>query len=210
MTTEPAPYGDGVALEMQGQIQGQAAQAHAIGLLSPHGGGAIVLIAATDEQWNADAATAVAEARAGTFEFFEPAEAPAATDGVDWTAKLAGHCVAYMSSSGSTGNAVGGFSTGSYTSDSAKLYLYPDGSFQSGANHSASFDTGGGFGNVASSPGLQAGQWSIEAQPPVSMLRLQYPDGSTQEYALTTNERGHTFLDGDRWFVVSYQECSDL
>jgi hypothetical protein len=57
---------------------------------------------------------------------------------------------------------------------------------------------------------LQAGQWSIAAQPAGSVLQLQYPDGTTQGYELTTNERGHTLLDGDRWFVVSCQECADL
>ena len=204
---DPTPYGDGVAVEMQGHVQGQEARAHAIGLLSPHGGGAIVLIAVGQAQWSAAAARA-AEAVAASFEFFASAAAPAVAD-LDWATKLAGHCVAYMSSSGSTGNAVGGFATGSFTSDSAKLYLYPDGSFQSGASHSASFDAGVGFGNVASA-GAQAGQWAVESEPGRDVLQLRNSDGSTGAYELTTNERGHTFLDGDRWFVVSYQECNDL
>ena len=205
--SDPTPYGDGVAVEMQGSVQGQEACAHAIGLLSPHGGGAIVLIAVGQAQWTADAAR-VAETVAASFEFFASAAAPAVID-LDWTTRLAGHCVAYMRSSGSTGNAVGGFATGSFTSDSAKLYLYPDGSFQSGANHSASFDAGVGFGNVASS-GAQAGQWTVVSQSGRDVLQLRNSDGSTGAYELTTNEQGHTFLDGDRWFVVSYQECTDL
>ena len=208
---EVAEHGEGVALEMEGVVEGQPARAYAIGLLSPYGGGAIVLMAVAQAQWDAAFVPRV-ERIATTFEFFDPATTTtvASAGDTDWTSKLAGHCVAYMSSSGGGGNAVGGFATGTYASDRAKLYLDPDGRFQSGASHSASFDAGVSFGNVATNSGLRQGTWSIVAEGGSSTLRLQYEDGSLGGYTLTTNERGHTFLDGDRWFVVSYQECEDI
>ena len=140
---EVVDHGEGVAVEMEGVVEGQQARAYAIGLLSPYGGGAIVLMAVAQAQWDAAFVPRV-ESVATTFEFFDPATAmttaAASAGDTDWTSKLGGHCVAYMSSSGGGGNAVGGFATGTYASDRAKLYLNPDGRFQSGASHSASFD----------------------------------------------------------------------
>ncbi len=42
------------------------------------------------------------------------------------------------------------------------------------------------------------------------LLQLRYPDGNVASYRLESNAKGHTLLDGDRWFVVSYAECDDL
>lgn len=164
-----AAYGDGVAVEMQGVVEGQPARAYGIGLVSPHGGGATVVVAVAPAQWTAEVAQLV-ESVAESFESFEGPAPPAVSaaplvgDGTDWTVKLSGRCVAYMSSSGSTGASFGGFSAGSYTSDRGKLYLYPDGTFESSASHSASFDTGGGFGDVAGGSGLQQGGGTVGSE----------------------------------------------
>lgn len=88
---EVVDHGDGVALEMEGVVEGQQARAYAIGLLSPYGGGAIVLMAVAQAQWDAAFVPRV-EAVATTFEFFDPAAttAPASAGDTDWTSKLGG------------------------------------------------------------------------------------------------------------------------
>ncbi len=118
-----------------------------------------------------------------------------------WQQKLAGHCVAYLSTYSSSGG---------YASSKSRFYLYPNGSFGGGSSSSLSIDTGGAFGSSASDSGNQAGRWQAVARGDGAVLSLQYPDGSSAEYSLSTNEKGHTLLDGERWFVVSYQECNDL
>lgn len=199
----------GIAIEMKGLVEGQSAKAFGIGLVSPYGGGAIVLGAAGESQWSA-AHRQLVEDLAETVEFSRPAPDAGAGEATDWRQKLSGRCLAYLQSSGSSGPSHGGYATGSYTSDKAAYYLYPDGSFEGSSSSTASFDSGGGFGSSSGGTGPQRGRWEIVTADGGSALELRYPDGSVVHHRLTTNERGHTFLDGSRWFVVSYEECHDL
>lgn len=198
---------NGLAAEYQGIADGQQARAYAVGLISPHGGGATILTAVESGAYSAAYAERV-RAIARSVRFSPPKTSPAAGG---WKEKLAGHCVAYLSSYSSSGPSYDGYSTGGYSSTKSRFYLYPDGTFEGGSSTSISVDTGGAFGNSASDSGNQAGRWQIVgARGGGAALSLRYPDGSTAQYALSTNEKGHTLLDGDRWFVVSYQECNDL
>ena len=165
------------------------------------------MLLAVGEQVYSVADVELARAVASSVEFFAP---PVSQASAGWKEKFSGRCVCTLSSSGSTGASSGGYSTGSYTSSKSKYYLHPDGSFQGGSRSMSSFDSGGGFGSVSSGSGPEAGTWAISSDASGDLLQLRYPDGSVASYRLETGGKGHTLLDGDRWFVVSYAECDDL
>jgi len=183
--------------EYEGIAAGQPAKAFAIGTLSPHGGGATILTAVEAASYSPAYAERV-RAMARSLRFQKPETPPVDTG---WQQKLAGHCVAYLSTYSSSGG---------YSSSKARYYLYPDGTFEGSSSSSLSIDTGGAFGSSHGGSGSQAGRWQVSASPNGPVLDLRYPDGSRAQRRLSTNEKGHTLLDGERWFVVSYQECNDL
>ena len=201
-------FGDnGLAAQYKGIADGQQAKGYAVGLISPHGGGATILTLVESASYSAAYSQRV-EAMARSVRFSKVAARPVHSG---WQQKLAGHCVAYLSTYSSSGGSYGGYSTGGYSSTKSRFYLYPDGRFEGGSSSSISIDTGGAFGSGHGNSGPQAGRWQVVgAGGGGAVLQLNHPDGSTSRYQLSTNEKGHTLLDGERWFVVSYQECNDL
>jgi hypothetical protein len=194
---------NGVAVDLSGTVQADRAKAHAIGLVSPHGGG-VFIVAGTSEEKYGPQYEQVTKQIAASFEFF-PSEAPKEAEA--WTERFRGRCVAYMKSDYSSGPSVGGFSTGSGWSEKRFLYLFPDGSFQATGSFSGSFDSGGGFGSVNTGPQNQSGAWKVIDQAGQSHLVLEHTGGGRETFALS-RQGSQTFLNGRRWFVVSHQECN--
>lgn len=200
-------FGDnGLSAEYEGVAEGRPAKAFAIGMISPHGGGATILSAVESASYSAAYAERV-EAMALSVRFWRPETPPVVGE---WRQKLSGHCVAYLSTYSSSGPSYGGYSTGGYSSSKSRYYLYPDGRFEGSSSTSVSIDTGGAFGSGGGASGPRSGRWQVVAAGGGPVLDLEYPDGSRAQHRLSTNEKGHTLLDGERWFVVSYEECHDL
>lgn len=190
------PFGErGLRGEYQGTIQGQPARVHAIGLLSPHGGGATIL-AATEAGQYTDAYAGYAEALARSIAFTAPQTPPVADQ---WQQKLNGMRLTYLSSYYS------GSADGSYvgSSSEATIDLCPAGYFHYGSSNSLSVD--GGFGSGYNATGSSSGsdrgqgQWEVVYRGGQSMLLLRFHDGRTHEYTLT-EEDGKTFLNGERYY----------
>jgi hypothetical protein len=173
--------------------------------VSPHGAGATVLAIVEKDSFTAAHRQAV-DAVASSFRFAKPEDPPEAAG---WQQKLAGYCLAYRSSSFSSGASYGGYSTGTSFSDRSNYFLAADGRFTGDAASSASFDGGGGFGSSFSNSGPQSGQWRVGGDAGAPTLELSYADGRRVVHRLTTDDRGRTYLDGDRWLRVTFQECRD-
>jgi hypothetical protein len=196
--SEPAAsFGErAISAEFEGSAQGQPARAYAVALLSPFGGGVTIVAIAASQAFAAAHHEAVA-ALAHSFRFTKPAAPPEAAQ---WQQKFAGRCVAYRSSSSSSGSTF---------SDRTSFYLGTDGSFGSSSSSMATFDSSGGFGSSHSASGSESGTWRIAGSAGAPSLELRYGDGRVIVYQLSSDERARTYLDGDRWLVVSFLECQE-
>ena len=199
-SSEPRSLGtNAVAVDYSGNVGGQPAQARAVAVLSPHGGGATIIYLAEPGQYNAQDA-ALTEAIARGMRFSKPQTSPQAQT---WANRLKGHRLAYMASGGSSSFGAG------YTgwSESKDIYLCSDGAFQSSSSFQGAADTGGGSsGYVGNNPDAQGGRWRITSQGGQSALELRSQDGSTVTFRLEMDGT-KTLLNGKRYFVVENPAC---
>lgn len=195
----------GIAAPFEGTADGTPVRAWAAAVVSPHGTGATVLALVEKEAFTPSHREAV-DAVARSFRFSKPQAPPEAAS---WKEKLAGYCLAYRSSSFSSGASYGGYSTGSSFSSRSNYFLAADGRFTSDSASSAAFDGGGGFGSNFSNSGPQVGQWRIGGSAGAPTLELSYADGRRVVHRLATDERDRTYLDGDRWLRVTFQQCRE-
>ena len=211
-----------IAVELAGIVQGQRVKAHLVGLMSPSGGGILILAATDPSNYGAryaqltgqiadsaqfskpgtvQSAVAKAEAPRPGATKSEAAKPPATKDAGIWTERFSGQCVAYMRSSSSGGSSYSGWSEKRF------LYLFEDGSFQAVGSFSGSFDTSAGFGSFGNGPQRQAGKWNVTDQGGQSHLVLTHSGAEKESFTLS-RQGTQTFLNGRRWFVISHQECN--
>jgi hypothetical protein len=193
---------NGVVADYSGLFQWTQAKARGIGLLSPHGGGVVILALAESGSFT-DEFGGLADQIARSVEFTKPKTGPIADV---WRQKLAGMRVVYMESYSSSGGSYGGYSTGGGYSMETNYYLCSSGDFSSSDSSSLSVDTGGAFGNSASS-GRGEGRWEVAVVAGTPVLRLSYHSGQVVQYELSTDDGQKTYLDGQRWYVVENPVC---
>jgi hypothetical protein len=195
----------GIAAPFEGTADGTPVRAWGVAVVSPHGVGATVLAIVEKESFG-PAHRETVDSVARSLRFSKPQAPPEAAG---WKQRLAGYCLAYRSSSFSSGASYGGYSTGTSFSDRSSYFLAEDGRFTSDSASSATFDGGGGFGSSFSNAGPQVGQWRVGGDAGAPTLELSFADGRRVVHRLTTDDRGRTYLDGDRWLRVTFQECRD-
>lgn len=180
-----------------GVLGGQQAQGRIICLLSPYGGGVLILAGAAAGSYTQQHA-ALAEGVARSMRFSKPQDPPEAAM---WRQRLTGVRLAYMKSGGSTD------SSGGYAwSDRHDIYLCSDGSFQASGGFSGSLGTAGGSAILDPGNQAKAGKWAVVGHGGVPALQLRHQDGDVQTWALTTDGQ-KTLLDGVRYFVVENPVC---
>lgn len=171
-----------------GMLQGEKARAYAIGLLSPNGVGAIVLVAVEPQSYTPEHTKAV-ESLAHSINFYKPLIPPIA---LEWKQKLNGCRLSYFSrySSGGSG----------YTSETT-IDLCVQGFFRYGLNDETVWNAVPGTltGGYAMNRGKGSGTWQVIAQNGAPILQLNYYDGKVASYKLSTNAKGRTYLDGERY-----------
>ena len=184
------PFGDtGLEGRFSGTLQGDRADAHVIGLLSNRGSGVIVLAATTPEAFS-EVHVAAARELARSVSFFTPPVPPIARQ---WKEKLTGcrlsHFSRYSSGSG-----------GGYTTETA-IDLCAQGVFRYGNQDETTFNTGDGSltGGYSMGSSRGSGRWSVVGRQGHALLRLAFHDGRVWEYTLSTNDKSHTLLDGERY-----------
>ena len=195
------PFGNkGYAGEFAGSVPGKGeGVAYTIGLLSPHGGGALVMYlgpasAKTPEM------TKLIQGLAKSIRFAKPVPYP---EDSTWKQKLVGRKLTYMNTTSSSGY------DGSYTGSSDKevIYLCHPTNFRYYSNSSYTVNAGGGVGSNTGSGSTAMGQgrsgntgtWSVRKVDGRVKLILKYQGGNVAEY--TISQDGHkTFLDGTQYF----------
>lgn len=208
-------YEDGVALQLGGELEafgdngllapfkgtvgGERAKAVAIGLISPHGGGLIVVSVAA-ESASTDTHRTVAEAIARSVRFSAPQTPDVVTEWTEWFAdRRLTYMWSYDSGVGVDGSYAGG-------SQKTVIDLCSSGRFWYHDSNSMSIDGGTGYSYQGSVGGGGSesghGAWEIVAQGREPYLVLRFQDGETWNYHLTY-EDNKTYLGDQRFFVTS-------
>ncbi|RMD91480.1 MAG: hypothetical protein D6813_07605 [Calditrichaeota bacterium] len=186
---EIKPFGqNGLAANYQGTVQGKKARAYAIGLLSPYGMGAIIMIMVEPKSYTPEHTKSV-EALARSIRFYKPPISPMAKE---WKQKLSGCRLSYFSrySSGGSG----------YTSETT-IDLCAQGFFRYGLEDETVWNAVPGTltGGYVMKYGKGSGTWQVVVQNGAPVLQLNYYNGKVAAYKLSTDEKGRTYLDGDRY-----------
>lgn len=178
----------GVAGTFGGTLNGTAARARVIGIVSPHGKGAMIM-AATEKDAYTDEYAQLADDMARSITFSKPETTPLVQE---WKEFLYGCRLSYFNSYDS------GYGGGGYI-DEATMDLCP-GYFSYGDHSETVFNQPDLSGSdvYLSSGGKGAGQWTVIQQGQEAILQLLYHDGSVKSYTLGY-EDGKTYLNGSRW-----------
>ena len=184
--------------EYQGMFNGQAVRAYALALIDGQGKGVSIISLTTTQQYGQQQQVE-ANKLAESVRFYQARDSEAT---VFWKNKIVGRQLRYMHTSSSS-DYDGGY-TGS--SDRVTFDLCGDYQFVYASSSQASFEGSGGFGHAAGQGGNN-GSYTIYSVGNSSYLTLTYADGNTEEYALSTNQQGNTFLDGTRYLVTEPERC---
>ncbi|MBN1350227.1 hypothetical protein JXJ21_12505 [candidate division KSB1 bacterium] len=185
-------FGDsGIEVNFEGLVQWQQAKAHAIGMLSPSGGG-VTIIVATESARFGQIYENYARSIAKSVKFFKP-ETPSAVN--EWRQKLNNSRLTYLWSYYS-----GGGTDGSYVGGSQKtvIDLCAKGNFRFFDDSQVAADGGGASGYSGGSSNGD-GTWEISSQGQSPLLRLKFHNGKVFEYVLTIQD-GKTYLNDKRFF----------
>lgn len=179
----------GLIANYNGAIQGQMVKAHAIGLLSPHGGGLTMLIAVRNDLYTNDYLTTL-QSIANSVTFSKPKTSPVAGQ---WKNRINGKRLLYMK-------------TANGMSKKITIDLCSSGNF--GYNSNSSGMSGGP--TVLTYAGQDGGQgtWKIISRRNAAILVLNYNTGEFAEYQLANGaSNGQIQLDGRRYFVQEESGC---
>jgi hypothetical protein len=186
-----------IAADYSGHLQGNQAMGRIVGVVSPFGGGFLVMAGTTAQNYGPQYAQ-LAESVARSMNFSKPQLPPEAAM---WKQKLTGQRLAFMKSGGSTDI------SGSYSwSDQKDIYLCSDGSFQASGQFSGALGTSNASAIMDPGKKTYAGQWAIVGQAGQPALQLRTHTGDVETFILSANG-SQTFLDGKRWFVVENPVC---
>lgn len=186
----PASFGkSGIAASFKGTVDGKPAAGHAVGLLNPHGSGAVVLAVAEAKELG-EAQKKAVEALAKSVEFYKP-PVPEAVTG--WDKELANSQLDYISYYRSSG-----FGGGGSTSQNIRITLCDDRSFWFRGNSQTSIDVGQASGYASNKEGA-GGTWSVVMSGPTPMLQLRFASGEVSSYRVAY-ENKKLFLNGDRYY----------
>jgi len=188
------PFGErGVVADFSGTVEWQPANARAIGLLSPYGGGVTIFAMVEAKSYTPEYASVV-ESIAKSVKFSKPDIQPLVDQ---WKEKLRSSRLTFMESY-SSGTA------GGYTSE-VVISLCRDGRFHYRSSGVVSVDMEGASG---SSGGRErgAGQWQVIAQMGQPVLELRFADGKVRQYVVTYPDN-KLHLNGERYYLTNDAEC---
>ncbi len=200
VTGQPQMLADNMlAADYSGYVQGKAAHGRVVCVISPYGGGVLILAGAAASQYSQRYAD-LAENLARGMTFTKPVNPPAVQQ---WAARLRGHRLAYMTSGGDATPVDGS----AYSwSDRKNIYLCSNGTFQAQGGFSGSIGTPSATGIVRNGTGTWSGRWKVASVGGAPILELDVQGRGTVSYRLSA--RGSkTYLDGKRWFVVENTVC---
>ncbi len=192
------PVGEaGLGGIFEGMFSGDFARAYVVGLIHPHGGPGVLIVAVTTPDAFAPLHRDAVLALAASLRFDPPGQG-ALHDG--WTRALAGSRLLHLSSASAP-------SGGGFASSRTELDLLADGRFRLAARSQASMGVAGLSGHSRGADGA-SGRWRVEtaggaeSEGAEGVLVLGHDDGRHTEYRLAPGaEAGEVLLDGARWFL---------
>lgn len=184
-----------VGVDLAGTIEKQPAKARALAILSPYGGGALVISGAGSAVYSAEH-PALADAVARSMRFVK-VDASSAVGG--WDRRLRGKLLHYFSrySSGGTG----GFSG---YSEHNQLNLCADGTYLYRGSFNGAINVPGATATLGGDPNVTVGRWKIVSQASYAALELTAAGGGSSTWTLA-DDAGKTMLNGKRWLVDDKQ-----
>ena len=186
-----------LAADYGGNIQGKEAKGRIVAVVSPYGGGFLIL-AGTDATTYGPQYAQMAEGIARSMSFSKPQAPPEAAM---WKQKFSGMRVKYFKHGGSSDTG------GAYSwSDERDIDLCSDGAFQSTGGFQGSLGTAGGSAIMNPGNRTTTGQWAIIGQAGQPALQLRHSNGNVETFVLSANG-SQTLLDGVRWYVVENPTC---
>ncbi len=198
----------GIQAHFQGTISWQPAKAYAVGLINPHGGTGITILAISTVDQFTDmhktlpqtiAESVIFEKVATSVSSINKSTNVAGAGSADWAALLQNARLTYMNSYYSNSGSYDGYSTGGGYSDKEVIDLCAQGYFRHSNSSSLSIDTGGTFGSSYSS-GQGDGTWKVTRDNQgQAILELTFLNGKVSQYVLAL-EDGKTFLNGYRYY----------
>ena len=179
--------GKGLLVDTRGIVERKLMKGVAGAFTGNKGQGIVVVIAATEADWEGLAPKARAAVESIKFIDFK-----AGPDARDWYYMLSGTRLSLRG-------------TDTDRSKRDDIYFCADGSFQHRKSRSAmrESDSGSSFGF---SGRTRTGSWSVADDGDNSRLVLQYNDGR-ESSALIEDRSGQTFLDGQRYFMMKNNRC---
>ncbi|MBI4165526.1 MAG: hypothetical protein HY508_07315 [Acidobacteria bacterium] len=186
-----------LAADYGGNIQGKEAKGRIVGVVSPHGGGFLIMAGADTAGYSPQHAQ-LAEGIARSMNFTKPQLPPEAAM---WKQKLTGMRVKSFKHGGSS-DAGGAYSW----SDERDIDLCSDGAFQSTGGFQGSLGTAGGSAIMNPGNRTRTGQWTIIGQAGQPALQLRHSTGNVETFVLSANG-SQTLLDGVRWYVIENPTC---
>ncbi|MEM6644109.1 MAG: hypothetical protein AAF616_14100 [Bacteroidota bacterium] len=183
----------------EGMLQGAQVKAFAIGLVSRVGSGFSAIVVTATDLFTEKHITEINKLAASVVF----SEIPDTYSTEQWKGWLTGRQLRYMYTSG--GSDYGGGYSG--TSQDRRINLCSNGRFLYYSNSSSSFDGSGGFGYTQGNKDSQ-GIYKLVSKAGRTYLILEFENGETYEYEVSSNESDHTLLNGDRYFVVDLERCN--
>jgi hypothetical protein len=195
------PFGEnGYAAEFVGMVPGKGQGiAYTIGLLSPHGGGALVMFLGLESDLTAPMKNIVH----GIAKSFRFAKQVAYPEDQTWKRKLVGYKLTYMNTTSSSGY------DGSYSGGSSKEVIrlcnpgqfgyYSNSSYTVNAGEGVGSNTGSGSTAYGRNRGGGGGTWTVRKIDGQVKLVLKFENGTVNQYTIS-QDGSKTFLNGTRYF----------
>jgi hypothetical protein len=188
---------NGLSAEFSGIVQGKEAKAFAIGLISPHGGGGVTIMAAVESGSYTSVYPQFVQSLASSLTFLKPQAGTAAPQGDASLMKyFAGKYYSYSSGTTLSGSA----------GTERQVMLCPDGLFSDSSEFSASGQGGANWGGARSAGG--AARWSIRGDKTRGIITIIRPNGRAEDISYqVTGEEGVILFNGIKFAYAGAPEC---
>jgi hypothetical protein len=188
---------NGLSAEFSGIVQGKNAKAYAIGLISPHGGGGVTIMAAVESGSYTSAYPRFVQSLASSLTFIKAQAGMAAPQGDASLMKyFAGKYYSYSSGTTIYGSA----------GTERQVMLCPNGLFFDSSEFNASGQGGVNWGGAQSAGG--AARWSIRGNKTRGIITIVRPNGRAEEIPYqVTGEEGVILFNGIKFAYAGAPEC---
>jgi hypothetical protein len=180
---------NGLAGEFGGTFRGRPAKAYGIGLLSPQGGGVVILAAADTKSYTA-AYPRFVQGIASSVEF----------------ARTQADASLMRYFAGKYYSRRGGSTMSGSAGTERQVVLCPDGAFYDSSEFSASGQGDVDWGGLGNARGT--GRWSIRGSKTQGVITIERPDGSSEEVSYrVTGEEGVILFNGIVFAYAGEPDC---